>query len=64
MRGGGAGVSLNVTGTGKLCDMFRYLRLIDDTGRMARPPLFTAWSERVSGEASAPALLTVQTDGG
>jgi hypothetical protein len=62
LRGGGAGVRLSVPGREGLCDYLRRLGLVTTNGSLARPPLFTGWSEHVFGEASAPNLLIATSD--
>jgi len=64
VRGGGTGVSLVVGNreTFGLCDNLRHLGLIDDYGVLARRPLFTVWTERVTAEIGAPALVVPPSD--
>jgi hypothetical protein len=57
---GGAGVSLKVSGEGwdnDLCRELRTLGIVDERGEMVRTPLLNIWTERVTSELGAPALV-------
>jgi hypothetical protein len=57
---GGAGVSLKVSGEGwgnALCQELRTLGIVDERGEMVRTPLLNIWTERVTSELGAPALV-------
>jgi hypothetical protein len=72
LRGGGAGVELEVdphgltmTGTGPasaLCQMLQRLGLVDGSGQLACPPLFTAWTEELSAEVGGPSLVVTAAE--
>ena len=72
VRGGGAGVSLSVNGGEKkepheICYMLRRLGLVigkkgEKKATLARTPTFSVWTEHVSGEAHAPALVVLPRD--
>jgi hypothetical protein len=59
VRGGGRGVELTVDPTAhtNLGDHLQYFGLVDEQGRLARAPLFTAWTEHMSAQLGAPSVM-------
>jgi hypothetical protein len=59
LRGGGGGTALSVHKACPLYELLRQLDLVDCDGKLIRTPRFSAWSESVWGEASAPQMVLV-----
>ena len=61
VRSGGSGVELIVDLKARtrtpLCDDLLYFGLVDETGKLAQAPLFTAWTEKMTGVLEAPCVV-------
>lgn len=72
VRGGGAGVKLTVTPAGlampsdsaerSLYQALRRLQLVDRHGELSRSPLFSIWTEQLTAEVGAPALVVAPSE--
>jgi hypothetical protein len=66
LRGGGSRVTIEITPEGRkqpLCAALLRLDLVASASGDLRTPLFTVWTERMSGELGSPSYVAVREDG-